>query len=316
MSSKIFVYPLGAGQDVGRSCILVQIADKRILFDVGLHMGYHDSKKFPDFPKLQKKFGNKSMDEIVDLVLISHFHLDHIGAMPYLTEIIGYSGPIITTTPTKALMPYMLEDYSKVIMEHSKRDKSMMSNDPNEHSQRFYLSYTSKQIKDCTDKVDTMNLHEVRVVDGIKIKTYYAGHVLGACMFLVEYNGLKVVYSGDYNATADRHLGSAWIERCRPNVLITESTYATTVRDSKKARERNFLKEIQETTENGGKVLVPVFALGRAQELCILVETIWGRKNGRVPVYFSAGLVERVQFFYKLFINWTNQKIKSSFTVK
>lgn len=77
--SKIFVYPLGAGQDVGRSCILVQIGDKRVIFDCGLHMGYNDGKKFPDFPRLQKKFGNKSMDDIVDLVLVSHFHLDHIG---------------------------------------------------------------------------------------------------------------------------------------------------------------------------------------------------------------------------------------------
>ena len=83
-------------------------------------------------------------------------------------------------------------------------------------------------------------------------------------MFLIEYNGLKVVYTGDFNSSADRHLGAAWIDKVRPNIIITESTYATTVRDSKKARERNFLKEIQETTENGGKVLVPVFALGRA----------------------------------------------------
>lgn len=85
-NSKIFVYPLGAGQDVGRSCILVQIADKRVIFDCGLHMGHQDSKKFPDLPKLAKKFGNKPMNEIVDLVLISHFHLDHIGKYKLCVE--------------------------------------------------------------------------------------------------------------------------------------------------------------------------------------------------------------------------------------
>lgn len=89
-----------------------------------------------------------------------------------------------------------------------------------------------------------MNLHEVVYCKGVKIKTYYAGHILGACMFSIEYNGLKVVFTGDFNSTADRHLGAAWIEKIRPNVIITESTYATTVRDSKKSRERNFLKEI------------------------------------------------------------------------
>ena len=206
----------------------------------------------------------------------------------------------------------MLEDYSRVIIENQKRDK----NGYEENEKKMYISYTSKQIKDCCNKVTSMNLHEVIYCKGIKIKTYYAGHVLGACMFLIEYNGLKVVYTGDFNSSADRHLGAAWIDKVRPNIIITESTYATTVRDSKKARERNFLKEIQETTENGGKVLVPVFALGRAQELCVLVETIWNRTNNNVPVYFSAGLIERVQFFYKLFVNWTNQKIKSSFVME
>jgi integrator complex subunit 11 len=154
-----------------------------------------------------------------------------VGALPYLTEIFGYSGPVITTTPTKALMPYMLEDYSRVITENQKKDKQV----PEEANKNaFYLSYTAQQIKACGDKISTMNLHEVKVVNGIKIKTYYAGHILGACMFLIEYNGLKVVYTGDFNCTADRHLGAAWIEKCKPNVVITESTYATTVRDSKK----------------------------------------------------------------------------------
>lgn len=111
-------------------------------------------------------------------------------------------------------------------------NNNLDKNDPNVMNK--YLSYTTPQIKNSTDKVSTMNLHEVRTVNGIKIKTYYAGHILGACMFLIEYNGLKVVYTGDFNATADRHLGAAWIDKCKPNVLITESTYATTVRDSKK----------------------------------------------------------------------------------
>lgn len=68
----------------------------------------------------------------------------------------------------------------------------------------------------------------------MKIKPYYAGHVLGACMFLVEYKGKKVVYTGDYNANSDRHLGAAWMDKVKPDVLITETTYATTLRDSKR----------------------------------------------------------------------------------
>lgn len=145
----------------------------------------------------------------------------------------GYNGPIYTTTPTKALLPYMLEDYSRVIIENSKKD-AFEGNAEKGGEQKTYISYNSQQIKTCCEKVTSLNLHEVVHCKGVKIKTYYAGHVLGACMFSIEYNGLKVVYTGDFNSSADRHLGAAWIDKVRPNVLITESTYATTVRDSKK----------------------------------------------------------------------------------
>lgn len=77
-------------------------------------------------------------------------------------------------------------------------------------------------------------MHETIEIKGIRIKSYYAGHVLGACMFLMEYNGIKVVYTGDFNSNADRHLGAAWIEKIYPDLLITESTYGHTLRDSKR----------------------------------------------------------------------------------
>lgn len=107
--------------------------------------------------------------------------------------------------------------------------------------------------------------------------------------------------------------GAAWIDKCSPDVIITESTYATTIRDSKRCRERNFLKKVHDCVAAGGKVLIPVFALGRAQELCILLETYWERNNLTVPIYFSAGLTEKANQYYKLFISWTNQKIKRTF---
>ncbi|KAG1651817.1 Integrator complex subunit 11 [Nymphon striatum] len=118
---------------------------------------------------------------------------------------------------------------------------------------------------------------------------------------------------GDYNMTPDRHLGAAWIDKCRPDLLITESTYATTIRDSKRCRERDFLRKIHDTIERGGKVLIPVFALGRAQELCILLETYWEQMNLKTPVYFAVGLTEKANNYYKMFITWTNQKIRRTF---
>ncbi|XP_033084664.1 integrator complex subunit 11 isoform X2 [Trachypithecus francoisi] len=292
---EIRVTPLGAGQDVGRSCILVSIAGKNVMLDCGMHMGFNDDRRFPDFSYITQ---NGRLTDFLDCVIISHFHLDHCGALPYFSEMVGYDGPIYMTHPTQAICPILLEDYRKIAV-----DKKGEAN-----------FFTSQMIKDCMKKVVAVHLHQtVQVDDELEIKAYYAGHVLGAAMFQIKVGSESVVYTGDYNMTPDRHLGAAWIDKCRPNLLITESTYATTIRDSKRCRERDFLKKVHETVERGGKVLIPVFALGRAQELCILLETFWERMNLKVPIYFSTGLTEKANHYYKLFIPWTNQKIRKTF---
>uniref|UniRef100_A0A8C1CXJ3 Integrator complex subunit 11 n=1 Tax=Cyprinus carpio carpio TaxID=630221 RepID=A0A8C1CXJ3_CYPCA len=284
-----------AGQDVGRSCILVSIGGKNIMLDCGMHMGYNDDRRFPDFSYVTQ---NGRLTEFLDCVIISHFHLDHCGALPYMSEMVGYDGPIYMTHPTKAICPILLEDFRKITV-----DKKGETN-----------FFTSQMIKDCMKKVVPLNLHQtVQVDEELEIKAYYAGHVLGAAMFQIKVGSESVVYTGDYNMTPDRHLGAAWIDKCRPDILISESTYATTIRDSKRCRERDFLKKVHETVERGGKVLIPVFALGRAQELCILLETFWERMNLKAPIYFSTGLTEKANHYYKLFITWTNQKIRKTF---
>nr|XP_039268490.1 integrator complex subunit 11-like [Styela clava] len=292
----IKVVPLGAGQDVGRSCILISLGGKNVMLDCGMHMGFNDDRRFPDFSYVTG--GKGRLTEYIDCVIISHFHLDHCGALPYMSEMVGYDGPIYMTHPTKAIAPILLEDYRKITV-----DKKGEVN-----------FFTSQMIKDCMKKVVTANLHQTIYVDEeLQIKAYYAGHVLGAGMFYIRAGTESVLYTGDYNMTPDRHLGAAWVDKCRPTLLITESTYATTIRDSKRCRERDFLKKVHETIDKGGKVLIPVFALGRAQELCILLESYWDRMNLRVPIYFSTGLTEKATNYYKLFITWTNQKIKSTF---
>ncbi|XP_028165956.1 integrator complex subunit 11 [Ostrinia furnacalis] len=292
---EIKITPLGAGQDVGRSCILLSMGGKNIMLDCGMHMGYNDERRFPDFSYIVPEGPITSQ---IDCVIISHFHLDHCGALPYMSEMIGYTGPIYMTHPTKAIAPILLEDMRKVVVERKGESNF----------------FTSQMIKDCIKKVTAVTLHQSVMVDNdLEIKAYYAGHVLGAAMFWIKVGSQSVVYTGDYNMTPDRHLGAAWIDKCRPDLLITESTYATTIRDSKRCRERDFLKKVHECVEKGGKVLIPVFALGRAQELCILLETYWERMNLKYPVYFALGLTEKANNYYKMFITWTNQKIRKTF---
>ncbi|XP_057834725.1 cleavage and polyadenylation specificity factor subunit 3-II isoform X2 [Cryptomeria japonica] len=205
------------------------------------------------------------------------------------------------TYPTKALAPLMLEDYRKVMVDRRGEDEQ----------------FSVLQIHQCMKKVTAVDLKQTVQVDAdLQIRAYYAGHVLGAAMFYVKVGDNSVVYTGDYNMTPDRHLGAAQIDRLCPDLLITESTYATTVRDSKHAREREFLKAVHTCVAAGGKVLIPVFALGRAQELCILLDDYWERMNLKVPIYFSAGLTIQANIYYKLLISWTNQKIKDTYVTR
>ena len=337
----IKIFPLGAGQEVGRSCIIVKINGYRIMLDCGVDMGYNDERKFPEFQRLLKKYkkseekdsssntGNnhrfnqinnnsnnnssnnnntykfvdpkniQDYSDIVDLLIISHFHLDHCGALPFFTEILGYKGPILCSQPTKSILPVTLEDFRKVMSEY----KGQIS------------ILRPEQIKNCVAKIQTIEINETRIFkDEIKVTCFYAGHVLGACMFLIDINGNRVTYTGDCNTIIDRHLSGAYMPKIFPDVLMTETTYGDKVRQTKRIREREFLKKIEETLSKGGKVLIPIFALGRAQELCILIDTYWRRTNNKAPIFFIGPMAQKVNFYYKLFQNWMNPAVKSVFT--
>ncbi|KAG5079476.1 hypothetical protein AAZX31_02G080500 [Glycine max] len=287
---------LGAGQEVGKSCVVVTINAKRIMFDCGMHMGYLDHRRYPDFTRISP---SRDLNSALSCIIITHFHLDHVGALAYFTEVLGYNGPVYMTYPTKALAPLMLEDYRKVMVDRRGEEEL----------------FSSDQIAECMKKVIAVDLRQtVQVEKDLQIRAYYAGHVIGAAMFYAKVGDAEMVYTGDYNMTPDRHLGAAQIDRLRLDLLITESTYATTIRDSRYAREREFLKAVHKCVSCGGKVLIPTFALGRAQELCILLEDYWERMNLKVPIYFSAGLTIQANAYYKMLIRWTRQKIKDTYS--
>ena len=196
----IKIFPLGAGQEVGRSCLIVTINGYRIMLDCGVHMGYNDERKFPEFQRLLKKFkksinteekdstnnnnnnkysssnnndndlsnnnntykfvdpkNTQDYSNIVDLLIISHFHLDHCGALPFFTEILGYKGPILCSQPTKSILPVTLEDFRKVMSEY----KGQIS------------ILRPEQIKNCVSKIQTIEINETRIFkNDIKLHVY------------------------------------------------------------------------------------------------------------------------------------------------
>ncbi|CAI7929167.1 unnamed protein product, partial [Closterium sp. NIES-54] len=106
--AEITCLPLGAGQDVGKSCVVVLVGGRAVMFDCGMHMGYQDARRFPAFPRLRafshgqqqwQRHEGEHVDYtgIIDCVIVTHFHLDHCGALPYFTQVCGYQGPVYMT---------------------------------------------------------------------------------------------------------------------------------------------------------------------------------------------------------------------------
>ncbi|KAI9221814.1 beta-lactamase-like protein [Blastocladiella britannica] len=298
--STISILPLGAGQDVGRSCIVASFSStgRSVMLDCGMHMGYSDARMFPDFGFLSAK---GSTVAVVDAVLVSHFHLDHCGALPAFCK--SYRGPVVMTQPTRALCPILLEDFRKLAAPGRRGNTSSNSD-----------WFTQNDIASCLARATTIEVGQtLDLAPDLQVTAYYAGHVLGAVMFLVRSGPQSLLYTGDYNMTPDRHLGGALIPYgLAPDIVITESTYATTVRDSRRARERDFLRKVHDTLQRGGNVLVPVFAVGRAQELAVLLDTYAARMGWTWPMYFTGGLTRKSMEYYRLFVNWTNPNLRSA----
>lgn len=290
------VIPLGSGQEVGRSCVVVSIKNKTIMFDCGIHMGFNDKRRFPDFSCISRT-GN--FDRIIDCVIISHCHLDHCGALPYFTEVLGYAGPIYMTHPTKAIIPLLLDDFLKVL-----------ELKPGEGA----ASYRKEDVSNCIKKITGMAMHQtIEIEPGFTIAPYYAGHVLGAAMFHVTVGNQSVVYTGDFSTVTEAHLKPAYIDCIRPDLLITESTYGGVVRERRLSKERKFLQLIEKHLAQDGRVLIPIFALGRAQELCLLLESHWEENSLNSPIYFAGQLIEKANSVYRRFINYTTDKLKNQF---
>ena len=110
-----------------------------------------------------------------------------------------------------------------------------------------------------------MDYHTTVTVGGLSFHALYAGHVLGACMFFMDIGGRTVLYTGDYSMEEDRHLMAAEIPARKPDVIFVESTYGVQVHASRAEREARFTGTIERVVTRGGRCLIPVFALGRAQ---------------------------------------------------
>eukprot|EP01082_Thalassiosira_pseudonana_P002988 g3011.t1 g3011 contig12:1256525-1258999(-) len=303
MEDIMTITPLGSGQEVGRSCHLLTFRSTTILLDCGIHPGYDGMAGLPFFDRVDP--------EQVDVLLITHFHLDHAASLPYFTERTGFKGRIFMTHPTKAVIRLLLGDYLKLMM--MKKGSGGADKDDNQD-----VLYTEADLQSCVDKIELIDYHQtidLNLPSGLKFHALNAGHVLGAAMFFIEVGGRSVLYTGDYSMEEDRHLMAAELPKyhASPDLLIVESTYGVQVHASRAEREARFTGTIERIVTGGGRCLIPVFALGRAQELLLILDEYWQEHPHlqSIPIYYASKMASRALRVYQTYANMMNARIRA-----
>ncbi|RVX04686.1 Cleavage and polyadenylation specificity factor subunit 3-I [Vitis vinifera] len=210
------------------------------------------------------------------LHFLCSFHLDHAASLPYFLEKTTFKGRVFMTHATKAIYKLLLSDYvkvSKVSVEDMLYDEQDILRSMDKIEVCLFLFIDPKLLvplrlgSSGKGMGRVIDFHQTLEVNGIRFWCYTAGHVLGAAMFMVDIAGVRVLYTGDYSREEDRHLRAAEIPQFSPDICIIESTYGVQLHQPRHVREKRFTDVIHSTISQGGRVLIPAFALGRAQEL-------------------------------------------------
>lgn len=269
----IRVTPLGGAAEVGRSCFLLQTPNTNILLDCGINVAASDTKRmFPDFRAMQL-----TIDDL-DAVILSHAHLDHCGFIPYLYRY-GFDGPIYTTKPTRDIMALLQLDAVEISL---KEDKE--------------LPYSSTDIRNVIEHVIPLEYEEVADIStDMRLTLYNAGHILGSAITHLHIGDslYNIVYTGDMKFGETRLLNPAEFQFPRLETLIMESTYGgrKSIQPRRKEAEELLINSIKKTIQDGGKVLIPVFGVGRSQEVLVTLDE-YRNQLPDVPIYIDGMVYE------------------------
>ena len=249
----------GAAQEVGRSCVEVSAKDK-YLIDCGLKIA-KGGNQFPEGVKVKDVKG----------VFISHAHLDHTGALP-LFNARGLNCPIYCTAETKEI--------SKVLLKDSLHIEMLGSEDPN---------YEEENIWKVLDLMKNVQYRKEQKLNNIKYTFHDAGHIPGSASVKLNIDGKNILYTGDINTSESELLKGADTDYGKVDVMISESTYGDREHPSRDKEENNFLNAAKDTVDKNGVCLVPVFGVGRAQEVILMLS----RMDLGVPIYLD-GMAKKI----------------------
>ncbi len=257
----IRISALGGFRQVGRSSILVQTPHSNVLLDCGIEPG-SDEVPYLNLPEF-------NMDEL-NAICLTHSHIDHCAYIPWLYKN-GFKGPFYCTAPTRDLMVLLCLDYIDVCQKEGKK-----------------LYYSKKDVEKAVKHSVVLNYGEVSdICPNMRLTFQPAGHLLGSSMIHLHIGeGLhNILYTGDMKFGPSRLFNPAYTDFQRVETLIIESTYGASedITPPRKQVEEEFMKMVNDTMKRGGKVLIPSFAVGRAQE----VMTILAAYNFDHPVYME-----------------------------
>ncbi|MFH1785617.1 MAG: beta-CASP ribonuclease aCPSF1 [Candidatus Micrarchaeota archaeon] len=272
----IRIMALGGFREIGRSCLLVQTPNSKVLLDVGVNTATSDPTRA--YPYLN--MAGFSLEEI-DAVVISHGHMDHMGFLPYLYAY-GYNGPVYCTPPTRDFMVLLQQDYLNLCKKAFNVD----------------APYTKKDIYKELRNVITVDYEEVvDITPEIKMTLYNAGHILGSASIHLHIGegAHNLVYSGDIKFGFTRLFDPATTHFPRLETLLIESTYGgrNDISVNRFDSETKLFNIIKETIAKRGKVLIPVFAVGRSQEIMLVLEDLVRREpDFNIPIYIDGMILE------------------------
>lgn len=284
---------LGSGRQVGRSCLLLQTPNTKILFDCGISPADEGPDKFPylNVPEI----GDLNS---IDAVVLSHAHLDHSGLVPYLYKM-GYKGPIYMTAPTRDISALLQLDFVGIA-----------------YKQASSPLYRAEDIKEMVRHSICLEYGEVTdIAPDIRITLYNAGHVLGSAQVHVNIgNGLhNFVYGADTKYGRTRLLDPAVNHFPRVETLTIESTYGSKndILPQRRDAENHFIEIAREVFEKKGKILLPELGLGHAQETLLRVEeAIRTGELPKVPVYID-GMIWDINAIHTAYPDFLSANVRS-----
>ena len=270
------VHCLGGCKEVGKSCFLVETPKSRIILDLGVNVATNQ------FPELS--ITRIPIDEI-DAIIISHAHLDHSGAVPLIYKL-GYEGPTYCTYPTRDLMTLLFYDYIDVVSKEGREPP-----------------FSEKDIEKVIWHTIPLNYEEVtNITPDIRITLFNAGHILGSSLVHIHIGqGFhNILYTGDIKFGKTELLPSAHTTFQRMETLIIESTYGgkEDILPKREEAEKELIEIINKTTNRGGNALIPVFAVGRAQEIIVTLEKYYKEKKLNVNKIYLDGMVKEASLIH------------------